>query len=149
MALKKHIYHPGNIDEHQKIGQYLRSLPERPNGYLIEVSNNNPKRSLDQNAYYWVVLQIISISTGEFDKDRLHRICERKFSSTIEDLPNGESVVVIIPTKELDSAKFAAYVNTVKMWAREIFNIVIPESKDITHKLWMEIEDSYNETFTG
>jgi len=149
MGLKKHIYHPGNAEEHQRIGQYLRSLPPNENGYIIEVTRNNPFRSISQNKYYWAILQIISISTGEFDKDKLHRICARKFNSTIENLPKGESIVVTNSTADLDTAQFTAYVNRVKMWAREEFDIIIPEPKDMTHKLWMEIEDSYNDHFRG
>lgn len=147
--MKVHTYHPGNAEQHAKLGKILRELPENKNGYLIKITRNNPNRSIDQNSYYWVILQIISISTGEFDRERLHAICKRKFNSEVVTLPSGDSEVIPLSTTDLDTAQFTAYVKRVKSWAESEFGIIIPEQRDITHKLWMEIENSYDETFQG
>lgn len=144
---KMFLYKTGDAQSHQELGKKLSELPK--GDYIVKIERNKPIRSIDQNAYYWKVLQIISISTGEYDTDRLHRICKRKFNSKVEDLPKSGSIVTTESTTELNESEFLAYVRLVKKWAEDEFDVIIPEKKDLSYKLYMEIQDNYNQTFQG
>lgn len=140
------IYTAGDAESHKVTGKALQALP--PGEYFIEIKKNRAIRSLQANKYYHVVLNIIGISTGH-SHDELHEICKLKFNSQLVDLPKGGSQIIGKTTSNLDTIEFAGYVNRVKQWAMDEWGIVIPESKDIDYKRWMEIENTYNENFSG
>jgi hypothetical protein len=145
--MKVFLYTAGDPNSHKELGRKLQEL-ESGKEYIIEVKKNRAIRSLSQNKYYWVILQIIAISTGEYDKDTLHDTCKKKFNGHWVHFPSGDEYLGK-STSDLDSAEFTAYLNRVKQWALEEFNIIIPEPKDIDYKRWMEIENSYDEHFHG
>lgn len=144
--MKVLIYQAGNTDSHKALGKELAQLP--PGEYVIEVKKNRAIRSLQANKYYHVVLNIIAISTGH-SHEELHEICKLKFNPLLVDLPKGGSQVIGGSTKDLDTLQFAAYVNRVKQWALDEFGIVIPEPDSIDRARWIDIENAYNENFSG
>lgn len=139
-------YVAGDNESHKNVGKALREL--KPGNYIIQIKKNKPVRSISQNKYYWAILNIIAISTGEHDRDELHKICARKFNGKIVELPSGAEQVGK-ETKNLDTAEFTAYVNRVKQWAKHEWNIIIPELKDVNTMRWMEIEDAYDQNFNS
>lgn len=77
----------------------------------LMVHNRRPKRSEQQNRYYWgVYLPLISKETGEADLDKLHELFKGKFlsSGVVEVL--GEKVRMKKSTTELGVAEFCQYI---------------------------------------
>jgi len=150
-------YKAGNAEDHKKLGDYLHSLWKENEGveFLITVKKNKSVRSLSQNSYYWVILDLIAIHSGQgtgdknFDRDELHDLLTKKFLGKIKQLPKGGAEIISGKTSTLDTKEFTDYLNRVKLWARDEWNLNIPEPKDVTYQRWMEIENSYNETFSG
>lgn len=144
--MKMIIYKAGDADSHKQLGKALAELP--PAEYVVQIKKNRSIRSLQANKYYHVILNIIGISSGH-SHDELHEICKLKFNSHMIDLPKGGSHVIGKTTTDLDTIEFAGYVNRVKQWAQDEWGITIPEARDIDYARWMEIENTYNENFSG
>lgn len=140
------IYTAGDEASHKALGQELQKIP--PGEYCIEVKKNRPIRSMKANKYYFAILKIIGINTGHTHEE-LHEIMKLKFNSEIVHFPKSGSQIIGKTTSDMDTAEFAAYLNRVKKFAIEEFNLVIPEPRDLDYVRWMEIENSYNRTFSG
>lgn len=145
--MRTFTYTPGNADEHKKLGEYLRTLPDGQN-FVVVVKRNRPIRSLTQNRYYHLILNIIGLSTGH-SHDELHEICKLKFNADMIHFPKSGSMVVPKSTTELDSKEFTAYINRVKQWAQDEFAIVIPEADSYTPETVMQIHNMYDESQSG
>lgn len=77
----------------------------------LTISNRKPKRSLQQNSYYWgVYLPLIASETGERNLDRLHELFKGKFltEGIVEVL--GEKVRIKKSTTKLSVSAFMEYV---------------------------------------
>ncbi len=81
----------------------------------LYVSSRKPKRSLQQNAYYWgVYLPLIAKETGERDIDGLHRLFSGKFlSEGIKEIL-GERVRVTKSTATLSKSDFTEYIMAIE-----------------------------------
>ena len=139
------LYKAGDVESHKELGKKLQALD--PGEYCLVIKRNRPIRSLNQNKYYHVILNIIAIETGH-THDELHEICKMKFNEKWVDLPGGAQMIGR-STSELDSAEFTGYLNRVKQWALDGFNISIPEPRDIDYARWIEIENTYDDNFKG
>lgn len=145
--MKLFTYTAGDVASHAQLGKDLQAM--KAGEYIVQVKRRKPIRSISANAYYWVILNIISMSTGEYDRDRLHEICKRKFNGELIQLPKGGTELIGRSTADLDSKEFAGYVTRVKQWALDEWGIIIPELKDIDYKRWMEITNAYDDNFSG
>lgn len=77
----------------------------------LYISSRRPKRSEQQNRYYWgVVLPAIAHETGERDLDRLHRLFSGKFLTTGIETVLGEKVRMVRSTTTLSKAEFFEYI---------------------------------------
>lgn len=77
----------------------------------LVVHNRKPKRSEQQNRYYWGVwLPLIAKETGEANLDRLHELFKGKFltQGVVEVL--GEKVRLKKSTTELSISEFCQYI---------------------------------------
>lgn len=146
MQPRHFFYNPNDTEGHKKLGKALKGLPAGE--YVVKVELNRPVRSLDQNKYYHAILKIIGAETGN-EHDELHRICKQKFNSDTHYREDGTAMVYVNSTSDLNSKEFTAYINNVKQWALEEFQIVIPDRKDLDVMKWMQIEDNYDATFSG
>lgn len=89
-------------------------------------------RSVRANSYYWgVVVHLISEHTG-YTPDELHDVLKAKF------LPkhlafsdgNGEvkgEFVIGGSTRKLNTAEFVEYTESIRRWAAEDLDVVIPD----------------------
>lgn len=79
------------------------------------VSSRKPKRSLQQNAYYWgVYLPLIAKETGERDIDGLHRLFSGKFlTEGIKEIL-GQKVRVTKSTASLSKSDFSEYIMAIE-----------------------------------
>jgi hypothetical protein len=93
-------------------------------GKRIEVSveKYRRKRTLDQNAYYWLILGYIAKDTGQ-DPQSLHEAFKYRFSSkvTIKGLAIPQS------TTRHDTLQFTEYIENVRQFAGELLNINAPD----------------------
>lgn len=77
----------------------------------LQITNRKPKRTTQQNRYYWgVYLPLIASETGEKDLDRLHELFKGKFLTTgvVEVL--GHKVRMKKSTTELSVSDFSQYI---------------------------------------
>lgn len=131
----------------QEIMKQLKAMNDGE--YILTIKKKKHIRSLDQNSYYWALLTIISAESGEYDRDRLHSICAKKFNGELVHLPKSPAERIGRSTATLDTPEFAAYVSRVKAWARDEFDMIIPEKQDVTYQMWADIEENYEKTFIG
>ena len=78
---------------------------------LITISNKKPKRTEQQNRYYWgVYLPLIALETGERNLERLHTLFKGKFltESIVEVL--GQKVRIVKSTTGLSKGGFGQYI---------------------------------------
>lgn len=141
------LYTAGDANSHKALGERLRGL--KPGEYTVEIKRNRPIRSLSQNRYYFAILKVIAAETGEYDIDRLHELCKKKFNGELMKLPKSGMEQIGLSTSNLDSAEFTAYINRVKTWSLDEFNISIPDPSNMTHQLLMDIENNYERVFSG
>lgn len=75
------------------------------------ISSKRPKRSLQQNSYYWgVYLPLIAKETGEHSIERLHQLFSGKFLTKEITTVLGEPVRIKKSTTELTKATFSEYI---------------------------------------
>lgn len=144
-----------NRDEASKRKFYEKLKELLPAEYVVSIKQNRAVRSLSANKYYHAILNIICLSSGQgtgdmsFDHDQLHEILKKKFNGSLIHFPKGGTEVVGNSTADLDTKEFAAYINRVKLWAKDEFEIIIPDLKDMDYKKWMDIDNAYNKTYSG
>lgn len=100
------------------------------------------KRSLNQNAYYWLVLTMMALEMGD-NKDDLHDDMREKYLSVKKVLPDNSVSVRKRSTTECDSKEFTDYLNSVKKWAYDYLNMVIPEPTQLTNDFIHDLEHRY------
>lgn len=81
----------------------------------ISITNKRPKRTEQQNRYYWgVYLPEISKQTGEHDLDRLHLLFKGKFLTKKIALVLGEKVRVTGSTTDLSVTDFGEFIMNIE-----------------------------------
>lgn len=81
----------------------------------IYLSTKKPKRSEQQNRYYWgVYLPIISSETGEKDLQALHNLFRGKFLTTAIVEVLGEKVRLARSTTDLSVSEFIEYIMSIE-----------------------------------
>lgn len=81
----------------------------------LVIHNRKPKRSEQQNRYYWgVYLPLIAKETGEPNLDRLHELFKGKFltEGVVEVL--GQKVRMKKSTAKLSKAEFSMYIMSIE-----------------------------------
>lgn len=81
----------------------------------IYISTRKPKRSEQQNRYYWgAYLPIISKETGEKNLDRLHKLFTGMFLTESIELVLGKQVRMTKSTATLSISEFSAYIESIE-----------------------------------
>ncbi len=117
----------------ESIKAYLDKLPDKK--YEISINLQREKRSVSQNALYWLWIACICEDTGN-SKEMVHRELRMKF------LPHFSGKLGIEPTSTttLDTLQMKKYLDEVNLWAAEYLGIVLPDPED---KYWAEFYDKY------
>ena len=81
----------------------------------LYVSSRKPKRTTQQNRYYWgVYLTLIAKETGEHDLDGLHKLFSGKFlSEGIKEIFN-QKVRIVKSTTSLSKNDFSEYIMNIE-----------------------------------
>lgn len=138
-----------NRTEESKRSLYNKLKELEPAEYVIEIKKNKPVRAIAHNKYYRVVLKYIAVASGEYDEDRLHELMKLKFNYEVVNTPRGGAYIIPGSTSKLSTEEFADFVSKVKMWAKDEYGVIIPERQDVDYLRWMEINNTYNKTFSG
>lgn len=104
LAIKSPIWYQHQLNKF-KVGEVVS----------IFISSRRPRRSIQQNRYYWgVYLPIIAQETGEHDLERLHNLFKGKFLTTgiVEVL--GQKVRMTRSTTELSKNDFGEYIMNIE-----------------------------------
>ena len=151
--MRTFIIKSGDESTFKDLGKYLRELgnQEKTKGknYCVVVKQNRPIRSMSANGYYHIILTMICSEANQYTHEQLHEICKRKFNYEMVQFPKSGYEVVGKSTKNLDTKEFAAFVNRVKLWALEEFNIVVPDARDIDYQKQIEIENNWDKIQSG
>lgn len=111
-----------NIDEVKK---YIKDLPTGK--YIVKISEYTEKRSINQNKFYWKLIEIIAREIG-YEVDEMHEVFKFKFlQKTLEDV-NGNLIKGISSTKKLNTKEFSDYIKKIKMFAEQELSIKLPNS---------------------
>ena len=111
-----------NIDEVKK---YIKDLPTGK--YIVKISEYTEKRSINQNKFYWKLIEIISREIG-YEVDEMHEVFKYKFlQKTLEDV-NGNLIKGISSTKKLNTKEFSDYIKKIKMFVEQELSIKLPNS---------------------
>jgi len=95
----------------------------------IKIEVVKEKRSLDQNALYWLWLTYISQETGN-EKDDLHDFFAKKFLPMDEVKVFGKIIYKKSSTTKLDTALFKQYLDKIQIFASgEGFELPNPDDK--------------------
>lgn len=88
-------------------------------GKFVRIDLIQNKRSLRQNSYYWLAIELIANHTGA-TPDELHRIFKGKFLPTKNVKWRGISYRMAKSTTELTKGEMVAYMNEVIREAGEL-----------------------------
>jgi len=120
---------------------YLNKLPEGKE-YDCTIERHKVKRSLDQNALYWLWNKCIGNELG-YTKDDVHNLLATKFlgMKKIKDFDGGW-IEVPMETKTLDTAQFTDYLNRIQVFASAELGIILPDPADLA---FASFEDYYKD----
>ena len=115
-----------HLIDQEKFKQHLRHFE----GHAVElqVKRKYRKRSLDANAYLWVVYSLISEHSGHTPEE-IHAICKAMFLKTTKTVLD-RTYEAVGSTSGLDTFDFSQYVSKVKNWAVQELGIAVPDSED-------------------
>lgn len=84
--------------------------------WAVEIKPWQPKRSHDQNAKYWAIVEEIARQTGHH-KDEIHDILKVKFLQTKTVNIFGIEREVVPDSRNLSASQFSEYIDQVQAWA--------------------------------
>lgn len=97
---------------------------------VLTIEPKSSVRTLAQNSYLWgVVYKIISDYTG-FTTQEIHEVCKKKFLY-YEKMHKNKSYGFTKSTTGLNKMNFSDYIERIKVFAAETFNLNIPSPEDI------------------
>ncbi len=115
-----------------KNGKIALSTPESYKRYLsgfdegtkmvVDIEKKKNKRSLSQNAFYFLYLGVIENETGN-TVDDLHELFKRKFLKPVEKTIMGENIRLPNSTKNLSKHEFSEYLDRICA----LTNVPIPD----------------------
>lgn len=96
-----------------------RDFLSKNDGRMVRIDLIQNKRSLRQNSYYWLCLELIANHTGN-TPDELHRIFKGKFLPTKNVKWRGIDYRMAKSTTELTKGEMVAYLNEIIREAGEL-----------------------------
>lgn len=114
-------------ETNEALENFLGGLP-KDGSYKVEVKRNLSKRSLAQNALYWIWVGILSEQTG-YRKDEMHSLLRYQFLPSCEREIMGHRIHDLPSTTKLNTGEFTEYLNDIEGWASD-FGIMLPHPED-------------------
>ena len=111
----------------KNLGQVKKFMSGLPHGrYIIKISEYKENRSIDQNKFYWKLLEIISAEIG-YEPDELHEFYKYKFLQKNFEDRNGNLVKGLASTTKLNVDEFNEYIEKIKRHASSL-KITLPKT---------------------
>jgi hypothetical protein len=96
----------------------------------VSIEKKRENRSMNLNSYYWgVVVRLLSDYTG-FDKDEMHEALKYKFLYAKKKV-GDDWVEYTKSTTKLTNTEMVEFIESVKRWAAEAFNVYIPDPNEL------------------
>ncbi len=112
----------------QRANEYFKTLVESKS--KIELKKYSPKRSLSQNAYLHVLFQYIALETG-YTTEQAKVVMKRAFGSFM--IENVLGTKFLVSTAHLDSAQMTGFIDWIRLFALENFDLNLLSSEDYKH----------------
>jgi len=107
----------------------------------ISIKKFRNKRTLNQNSYYWgVVLKLIEEYTGD-DKLSLSMAFREMFLKREIVKSINRKFIIIRGTSKLDTEEFSEYIEKIKYFVLQEYQIKIPEAKEVNLDYDFSIEE--------
>lgn len=105
----------GNELEYMSMNWYRHQINKFKVGekVTVYVSSRRPKRTVQQNRYYWFYLNEICKETGESEPERLHKLFSGMFLSDGIVEVMGQKVRLTKSTTSLSKADFGEYIEKI------------------------------------
>ena len=146
----KTLLYSGDEKDHISAGKVLRELPKKANGYLVIIKENRPIRSLAANAYYHMVWNIYATHTGHYVDELKQEFYDKIGFYTLHTDSRGKSTKRYKSSKDCDTAEMSSLINQQAQWGRDEFpEVIVPRKEDATYLQWLQVENEYNQTFSG
>lgn len=113
-------------DSITKLYKYLES---NPGEYTLKLNTFRATRSLNQNAYYFVILDILRKYFGYTDVMELHKDMKalHGLKTQRENKLTKQSIVEDKSTTKYSNVEFNSYIEQIRNWAKIEYNIDTPE----------------------
>jgi hypothetical protein len=111
---------------------------------VITIKEFRVKRSLKQNALYWMVITCIADHIGD-DKEEIHQAYKRKYLPWVEkDLPGHLSYWDVSGTPDQNTKEFTDYLDKIYRHAQEFLGIILPRPDDDSFNNFVEKYSRYS-----
>lgn len=95
-------------------------------GIVITIEKKKSTRSAEQNSLYFLYVEILAKELG-YTKDEMHEIIKFKFNRKHKvNEKTGEVLEYIGSTTSLSVSEFTEYLDSLRIWASEMFNVYLP-----------------------
>ena len=108
----------------ESVKNFMRSLPTGK--YMIKISEYVDERTIDQNKFYWKLLEIIANEIG-YEPEEMHEVYKYKFLQKTFTDSNGNLIRGVSSTTKLNVKEFTEYIDKIRRHA-ETLNISMPET---------------------
>ena len=107
---------------------FIASLSDLKGEQVIFIKKKSKKRSVQQNKYYWVILEYISESTG-FTPFELHTLFREEFIPWVKFDDDFK-----FSTTDLTTDQFGEYIDLVRTFAETFLGVITPEANSVIRK---------------
>jgi hypothetical protein len=95
----------------------------------VTITTPKKNRSLNQNAYYWILLDLLSDELG-YTSDEMHTLCRQRFLKKFINV-KGKELCTTKSTTELSTVEFEEYTAKIRQWASIDFSLYLPLPNEV------------------
>jgi len=110
--------------------------------YTVKVTCKRDKRSIDQNALYWLWLTCIEQESGN-DKNDLHDHFRTEYIGGEWREVFGSKCFKLKSTTDLDTALFTQYLDKIQIFASTELGVKLPDPKDLEFERFKDYYSKY------
>jgi hypothetical protein len=97
--------------------------------YTVEVLQKKVRRTISQNALYWLWLTCIAYETGH-DKHEVHEYFKKLYLQPVEVVMFYGEIVQFWSTRNLNTIQFKHYLDKIQVFAATELAITLPDPDD-------------------
>src|SRR6056297_3951992 len=99
--------------------------------YKVQVEPIFQKRTMSQNRYYWMVVNLLRDKLGFVTQQKMPEFLLINFAMVEEVVENGELYAVVESTAHMSSMRKERYLEDIRIWARAELDEYIPMPGEI------------------